>query len=164
MKPRGFTLIELLVVVVIVGVLAAALVLAVGGSGERRLEREAERFRALLEQGCTQAELGGTAVGVRVAADGYTFRRLDGARWGDTGQDVLRARQWPEAMHVELQRAGRRLDLAAPEREAPQLVCFASGELTPFSLLLSLGDLPQRYRIDGRDDGTLALQRVDAPR
>lgn len=74
---RGFTLLEILVVVVIIGVLAAAVVLAVDGGSARQLDREAERFRALLGQACEQAELGGRDLGVLVRDDGYGFATLD---------------------------------------------------------------------------------------
>ena len=80
-RPRllqGFTLIELLVVVVIVGVLAAALVIAIGGSTERQVANAAERFQALLGHACSEAELSGREIGVRLDIDGYAFRRLDG--------------------------------------------------------------------------------------
>lgn len=162
MRPRGFTLIELLVVVVIVGVLAAALTLAVAGTAQRRLENEAERFRALLAHACGQAELSGREIGVVLDADGYAFRRLDGSEWHESGEGELRARHWPNALRLELDRAGRPLELATSQRPAPQLVCFSSGELTPFVLTLALGDAAVRYRVMGEDDGTLKVERVDA--
>lgn len=159
--PRGFTLIEILVVVVIVGVLVAALALAVGGGGERQLANESERFRALLGHACGQAELSGREIGVVLSADGYAFRRLDGNVWREPGEDELRARHWPSALRLELSRAGRPLQLATPKHDAPQLVCFSSGELTPFSLILALGDAPLRYRVTGEDDGSLKADRLD---
>jgi general secretion pathway protein H len=61
-------------------------------------------------------------------------------------------------------RDGRPLDLAVPGHDAPQLVCFSSGELTPFSLVLALGDASVRYQVKGDDDGTLKTSRLDARR
>jgi general secretion pathway protein H len=163
-RQRGFTLIELLVVVVIVGVLVAALTLAIGGSSERQLANASERFTALLGHACNQAELSGREIGVSVAADGYVFSRLDRDEWHAFGKDgELRARRWPTGLHVELTRAGRPLELAAAGRETPQLVCFSSGELSPFGLVLALGDASARYRIEGADDGTLKAERVETP-
>lgn len=161
---RGFTLIEILVVVVIVGVLALALTIAVGGSGERKLANEAERFQALLAHACGEAELGGREIGIVLASDGYAFRRLDGADWHAPGGDELRERSWPGGLRFELRRDGRVLEPASPKHPTPQLVCFSSGEMTPFVLTLALGDVPASWRISGNDDGTLAGERVEAAR
>ncbi|HEY6941196.1 type II secretion system minor pseudopilin GspH [Dokdonella sp.] len=162
--PRGFTLVEILVVVVIVGVLAAALTLAVGGSSERRLAGEAERFQALLGHACEQAELGGREIGAVLGGDGYAFVRLDGAQWRSFARDdELRARTWPAGVGFDLRRDGRAVAAATAERAVPQIVCFSSGELTPFALTLSLGDATPR-RIDGDEDGRVRVQTVEAPR
>ena len=162
-REAGFTLIEILVVVVIVGVLALALVLSVAANGERQLERAAERFSALLTHACEQAELGGRELGVLLGADGYAFLRLDGDAWqvlADGGE--LRSRQWPGGLQLDLAREGRPLRLAAPgENAVPQLVCFSSGELTPFTLELALGDAGARYRIEAGEDGQLVTRRVE---
>ena len=161
-RPQtGFTLIELLVVVVIVGILAAALALSLGGSSERELANTAERFQALLGHACSQAELSGREIGVAIGTDGYAFSRLDGDAWRAYGKDdELRARRWPAGLRLEFTRAGRALELATPEQAQPQLVCFSSGELTPFALVLALGDAPARYRISGADDGSLMMERL----
>ncbi|MEO7324476.1 MAG: type II secretion system minor pseudopilin GspH [Dokdonella sp.] len=160
---NGFTLIELLVVVVIIGVLAAALVISIGGSTERELSNASDRFQALVGHACNQAELSGREIGISIAADGYTFSRLDRDEWRAFGQDgELRARSWPRGLHVELTRAGRPLQLSIPGRESPQLVCFSSGELTPFDVTLALGDAAARYRIEGADDGVVKIKRIEA--
>ncbi|HVT33059.1 MAG TPA: hypothetical protein VHE32_10445, partial [Rhodanobacteraceae bacterium] len=70
-----------------------------------------------------------------------------------------RPRYWIDGLHPDLAREGRRLDLFASRDGAPQLVCFSSGELTPFVLTLALGDAP-RYRVSGTEDATLDIERV----
>jgi general secretion pathway protein H len=158
----GFTLIELLVVVVIVGVLAAALVIAIGSSSERQLANASDRFQALIGHACNTAELTGREIGVAVSATGYVFSRLDRDEWRvlDNANE-LRGRSWPTGMRVELTRTDRALALVSAGRETPQLVCFSSGEMTPFALVLALGDAPAHYRIEGKDDGTLKSERVE---
>lgn len=160
----GFTLIELLVVVVIVAALALALTIAIGGTTERQLANEAERFQALLAHACDEAELGGREIGVALGADGYAFLRLDGSDWHPMGGDALRARAWRAGLRTVLKRDGRLLEAASPERPSPQIVCFSSGELTPFELALALGDAPAHYVVRGGDEARPSLTRVEAPR
>jgi general secretion pathway protein H len=160
---RGFTLIEVLVVVAIVGVIALIVTLGVTGNAERQVRREAERFAALVGQACEQAELGGREIGVVVGDGGYRFRLMSGDQWLDFPADgVLRARPWVGGLAVNLLREGHVVDLAPTPDSAPQLVCFSSGERTPFALTLALGDAP-RFRVVA-DELTLRTERVGAAR
>jgi general secretion pathway protein H len=161
-RASGFSLIELLVVVVVIGVIALAATLSIGGSTQNRLQREAERFEALTTQACEQAELGGREIGVIVDTSGYAFRVLAGAQWQNFPDDSpLRARRWLDGMTVALAREGRPVDLRAARVAAPQIVCFSSGELTPFALTVGLGDAT-RIRVSGADDATLKHARVES--
>jgi general secretion pathway protein H len=141
------------------------LTIAIGGSSERQLANESDRFQALLAHACSEAELGGREVGVVLAADGYAFRRLDGAQWRAFGSDdELRDRHWLAGLRFQLLRDGRAVELASGDQSAPQLVCFSSGELTPFVLTFALGDAPTRYRLRGSDDGAIVSDRLESAR
>lgn len=163
-EPRlctGFTLIEILVVVVILAVLAGALTLAAGGvGGERQLAREAARAQALIGYACEQAELVDRQIGISLNDHGYRFSRLERSNWLPIRTDELRPRQWLTGTNVALTRDGHRVLIDAQFPEKPQLVCFSSGELTPFRLEMALSDLDQRYRLDGQPDGTVTLTAV----
>ena len=163
-RRTGFTLIELLVVVAIVGVLALALTLSVANSSERRLEGAAERFSALVGHACEQSELRGREIGIAIAPDGYAFLRLDRDGWQPfAGDDALRTREWPQGTRVTLTREGRPQGLVHGDTQhAPQLVCFASGELTPFALDLALGDSRAHYRVEAQGDPVPSMTRLDA--
>lgn len=158
----GFSLIELLVVIVIVGVLVFAVTLSIASGAQRQLQREAERFQALITQACAQAELSGREIGIVVDPGGYSFLLLSGTEWQEFPDDsVLRRRPWVDGVQVELSREGRHVDLSEVRAVSPQLVCFSSGELTPFVLVLALADAPH-YRVSGADDATLKTERVGA--
>ena len=164
LRVRGFSLIELLVVVVIVGVIALAVTLSVTGGAQRQVQREAERFQALAGQACEQAELGGREVGIVVDATGYSFQLLGGNEWQDfPGGAELRRRVWSDGMRVALSREGRAVDVSKVPSAVPQIVCFSSGELTPFALTLALGDAP-RYRVSGSEDASLKTERLGSTR
>ena len=162
---RGFSLIEILVVLVIVGVLALAIGIGINAAGgERQLAREGERLQALIVHACERAELGGREIGVRIDAGGYAFSVLGLEGWmADESTGELRARRWVPGLGVELRRDGRALDTAADGAAGPQIVCFPSGELTPFSVRLGLGDVVGTLDIDGLADGRVERVRRRAP-
>ncbi len=160
-KRSGFTLIELLVVVVILAVLAGALTLAMGGlGGERRLEQQARRTQALLGYACEQAELVGRDIGVSIDRRGYRFSRRNGSAWLPLEKDELRPRQWLTGTRTALSSDGHAIVIGDDFPEKPQVVCFSSGELTPFRLQLRLADLAQSWQLDGAPDATLKLAAV----
>ena len=164
-RRRGFTLLEILVVVVIIGVLAGAVVLAVDSGSARQLERESNRFSALLQQACEQAELGGRDIGVLMLDTGYGFaNQVDGFWKPQPSDGVLRERIWIGGLRSEMTRDGRRIAFNdAESRElVPQMICYSSGELTPFVLSLKLGE--DEVRIEGKGDGTLAQAIVEQRR
>lgn len=163
LRRHGFTLIELLVVVVILAVLAGALTLAMGGlGGERQLEQQARRVQSLIGYACEQAELLDRDIGIGLDRDGYRFSRRNGANWQPIEVDELRPRHWLAGTATALSSDGHRIEVGEAFSVKPQLVCFASGELTPFRMDLRLSDLAQAWRLQGAPDGAVTLVQVNA--
>ena len=159
----GFTLIEILVVVVILGVVIGAVTLAVGAvGGERQFARQAEQVRALFVYACEQAEFSGRDVGISVDRQGFHFSVAGGNDWTASVASELRARTWLSGTVPTLSRDAQAVAVTDKAPEKPQLVCFSSGELTPFRLELALADVPKRYRIDGQPDGDIRLSTVES--
>lgn len=162
-RTAGFSLVETLVVVAIVGVLALAATLALSGAGgERQLDEASHRFAGLVAFACERAELAGRDIGTVLTRDGYRFDRLDGDAWRAlAGTSELRARQWPDSSIVTLARDGRPVELATRDDAQPQVICRASGAMTPFVLTLALPSVAVKYRVDGAADGTVVPRRID---
>ena len=77
---RGFTLVELLIVMTLIGLLSAAVVLAMPDP-RGSLTGEAERFAARASAARDRAIIEGAAMAVRVTSAGYGFDRRDKAQW-----------------------------------------------------------------------------------
>jgi general secretion pathway protein H len=161
-RHGGFTLIELLVVVVIVAVIAGALTLSIGGAGgERQLAHQAEQAQALIGYACEQAELTGRNIGLSFATDGMRFSQLESDDWVTIRSSELRQRSWLDGTSSKLTSDDHQVQIASVYPDKPQLVCFSSGELTPFRLELTLADLPIIYRLDGQPDGDVKITTVN---
>ena len=185
---RGFSLLELLVVVVIIGILASMFTLSVGlTSGDRELEREADRLQALLQLASEDAVLRGRELGLRFYPDGYEFSALDPEqnRWEVVaGDPLLRERELEQDVELLVTIEGRELDLEAArdEREdlraardeaeeeqeegddegayRPQVFLFSSGDLTPpftVEMRRRFGDL--RLTLEVKEDGEIEVSR-----
>lgn len=161
-KAKGFTLIELVVVVAIVAVLAVAATLSVNAvGGARVVEREARRFEALVSLACERAQVTGRDVGVHLGARSYAFSTFLPAGWRVESAGDLRTRELPRGFSLTARRDGIVLELVSELPDAPQLVCYASGELTPFALEIDAGPAIPRYAVRGAPDGVLEWQSVD---
>jgi len=152
----GFTLIELIVVVAIIAVLASAITLSVNAVGApRQVEREARRFEALLALACERAETSGRDVGVHLGANRYGFSLFLPGGWRLETAGELREREMPRGLALDARRDGIVLELEAELPADPQLVCYASGELTPFALEVGAAANVPRYLVRGESDGSL---------
>jgi len=139
-SPAGFTLIELMVVIVIIGLVAAATLLSLGGSGkDSQLEQERDRLAALIDYVRERAALQTVEYGLRCEQGHYRFLMYDNrqARWlEDPLDDALRPRQLPDGLEIALVVEGRAIVLprsaaavspAAPTTRAPAAAISAKG-------------------------------------
>ena len=161
---RGFSLIEILVAVAIVALMAAAVTISAGGAGAARVaERETQRLRQLLEHACERASLTGRPLGLHVAGIRYGFSDWDGEHFQVIQRDELRLRDLPSGMELRLGGPGAPAIQAEKFGEKPQIVCWPSGDLTPFELDVGVHAQPPLYRLTGAVDGSLAITQPGGP-
>ncbi len=147
--------------VVIIGVMVAGAVLALGVVGrDRSMESEMRRLEALLDFAREQAELQVRDHGLRLTRTGYDWVIFDPAsgRWTEVADDTLRARNLPEGLYFEAAIEGRQVALGArgsPPRD-PHVGIASSGEYTAFAITLRREGVAARMRLAPREDGTLA--------
>lgn len=162
-RQRGLSLIELLVAVAILAALYGAITIAVDAAGgARQVEREGQRFAALVRIACERAQISGRDYGIHVARGGYAFSVAGAADWRLEGGGDLRPRELASGMSLAFEREGTEAELVAELPPEPQAACFASGELTPFAASLHAGELPP-FEIDAAIDGSVTTSLHDAP-
>ncbi|GAA5216552.1 type II secretion system minor pseudopilin GspH [Corallincola platygyrae] len=179
---QGFTLLEVLLVIALMAIVSVGVVLNLDLAGpEQKLEREATRFGAVVEMAAEQALMRGEEYGMRVDDKQYRFFQLDEEnKWQPIEDDRLFApRNWPDIIGAKLTlddlpweqenkltRSGSMFEGVEIEREKkeerPQVLIFSSGDVTPFSVLLSLQDVADDdmayFRINGFDTGEIQIE------
>jgi len=154
MRQRGFTLVEILVAMVIIGLMIVGVLVSVTmARGDRELETERDRILALSDHLRDQAALQAREYGLRVYQGGYQFLYYDPRTglWLDEGDDLLRPRALPEGITVRLAVDGREVVLPEedvdPDKRAPQILLYSTGELSLFELDLRRGRNGEGFRI-----------------
>ncbi len=136
-REHGFTLIELLVVLTIIGLMSAAVVLAMPGEAAE-LRRDADSFAARANAAQEQAVLASRAVAVRIDSGGYAFERRAGAEW-----QAVSAHRWREGTIVR--------------PESIRITFDPTGMSDPAQLLLERGG--EQLAIDIGGDGSIHVRR-----
>jgi general secretion pathway protein H len=171
-RVGGFTLLELMVVVVIIGLLAAAMVLSVGITGkDQPLEKESDRAAALVRYAREKAEVETREFGLYLGEHEYEFLTYDPRKglWRSVDEDEsLRLRELPAGLKLSLVVEGRSVVLKSPdprqtekqrEEEAktrvPHVIIYSNGDLTPFELTLEREDPVRSVTIASTDEGKI---------
>jgi general secretion pathway protein H len=172
MRSKGFTLVEILVVVVIMAVVISLAVLSIGTTGrDSQLDQEGRRIEALIDLLHERASLEGRDFGVSLQPSGYDFLVYDTIRdaWHKFDQEnEYRHRELPKGVSFQLQLDQQTVVLKAVDKAlkggaptSPQLAIAASGEGTPFRLILRRDSTQAQAAINGDAMGKISLETSD---
>ncbi|MQM40149.1 hypothetical protein KBTX_04195 [wastewater metagenome] len=157
-RRHGFTLLEMLVVLVIIGIVLSLALIRMGG-GEGTAGRSAERLLAHLELAGQESVLSGTPIALVTTETGYRFARATPDGWvALSGDTVLADTTLPARTSLALAPDD---DGPAPGAETPTgpaVVLYPSGEISPFTLVVTGEGADAVWRIIGRIDGELRLE------
>lgn len=150
-RLRGFTLLEVLVVLLLVGIVVGVAASVLRTPDERqRIEQEAQRLRALLQLASEEALLQARTYGVRLHRTGYEFAVRGRHGWRTMDQQPFQARTLSPGVRLAP-------DDVPGEARTPQILLFADGTFTPFTLEFVSGTTDIRQRLQGTEDGEIGL-------
>lgn len=140
-RTSGFTLIELMVVLMIMGLAAGAVVLAMPDPrGE--LRHDAERFAARIHAARDKAIVDARDMALLVDANGYAFEHRDRSSWVAETEPVFAPMRWSEGAQAIVGTAGR-----------GRAILDATGLAEPVDVTLLRDGSRVRVRMDA--DGTI---------
>jgi len=163
---RAFTLIELMVVIVIIGIVLTFTTLSIGDGGKQQaLQREAERFAALLSLASEQAAMQTEELGISLGATQYQFWQLYQRDWRPLpNDDLLRLRHLPAGMILMAEIEGEKVALPqlVDQVKQPLVLLLSSGEITPFVVKFRMdADETPLVEVRGELTGEMTVHYVE---
>lgn len=156
-RDSGFTLLEMLVVIFIIGLTFTIATISIGQKGSQVVRDEAERLNGLMLLASEEAVMQGREMAVEFSNEAYSFYELGADnQWLPISDDKLfRERVLSPDIKIELVIEGEKASFE-DKKNLPRLFVLSSGELTPFTLTLSI-DEGEAYILQGAIDGKLQL-------
>lgn len=158
-KGKGFTLIELLVVVVIIGVLTSLMALSISPN-KPSPQRESRRFYQVLEAAREQAVLFNQDLGVELAGNSYQVLIWRAQQWWSLDSPIFSEYTLPESLSQTLWLNGQAYEnvLDDSDKPQPQILLFATGEVTPFGWTLKDPAENNQWRLSANPLGVFDLE------
>jgi len=158
-KGKGFTLIELLVVVVIIGILTSLMALSISPN-KPSAQRESLRFYQVLEAAREQAVLFNQDLGLELRGNRYRVLHWQGQQWWSMDTPMFDEYKLPENLSQTLWLNGIAYEnvLDDGDKPQPQVLLFATGEVTPFGWTLNDPAENDQWRLSANPVGVFDLE------
>lgn len=162
--PEGFTLIELLVVLVIISVLTSLIALSFTPD-KSSPQRESQRFYQVLEGARQEAVLFNQDLGVEVTENSYRVLLWEAQQWKPSVAPLFSEYRLPENLYQTLWINGLRNEPKPVETDnpQPQILLFATGEVTPFEWSLNDPAEHDQWRLSANPLGVYELKMEPLP-
>ena len=151
-------MLELLVVVVIIGILTSLMALSISPDN-RSAQRESRRFYEVLEAAREQAVLFNQDLGVELRGNSYRVLNWRAQQWWLLDSDIFSEYSLPDNLSQTLWLNGLAYkDLRDDsDKPQPQILLYATGEITPFEWTLSDAAENKQWRLSGNPLGAFEL-------
>lgn len=158
-KGKGFTLIELLVVLVIISVLTSLIALSFTPN-QPSPQRESLRFYQVLEAARQEAVLFNQDLGVEVTGNVYQILQWRAQQWQPSDTALFSEYRLPENLDQTLWINGLVNDKKSNDTDdpQPQILLFATGEVTPFEWSLEDPAEKGQWRLSANPLGDFELK------
>ncbi len=157
-KQKAFTLIELLIVLFIMTLIIGMIIVRLDPTRgtQHQLTATANQFSRLMHFAKEQSIITGKSIGVMILRQEIQFMQLktiDGEGIWETMHQVkiLRPRKLPFDIH---------LNLREPIKSPPQILLYASGEITPFTLEVRAVGVSNYYTVVGNENGDMTVEEI----
>ena len=161
-RYTAFTMIELLVVMLIIGILINFIAVNINRNTPlEELKTEADRFISLARLASEEALIRSELIGISISNDSYHFLYRGEKEWFPIDDNVFRERTLPKNINIEVNTDKMNGNsMQDTQQDLPNIIFFASGEMTPFELIFSSQVILDFYRINGAETGELTVNHV----
>ena len=158
-KGKGFTLIELLVVLVIIGVLTSLIALSIAPN-KPSPQKESRRFHQVLVAARQQAVLFNQDLGVELTGNSYQVLHWRAQQWWSLDTPIFSEYSLPEDLYQTLWINGLVNENKSDDSDIPQpqILLFATGEVTPFGWTLNDPAENDQWRMSANPLGIFDLE------